>query len=349
MLPEPVLAGAAEDIREVFNSGMSVLEVSHRGPEYEKIYRQARERLLKLMGLSESTYAVFFLGGGASLQFAQVPMNFLSSGQSADFLHTGEWPGRAIEEARFFGTARVAGSSAETRFDRIPRSLQFDPSARYVHLCTNNTIEGTHWSTLPETGAVPLVLDASSDFLGRSIDYSRAGLIFAGAQKNLGPAGVTVVVARREWIEKEARKDVPAILSYRNLLKHDGLYNTPPVFGVAVVARVLEWLEGQGGVASVQERNQRKAELLYAALEAHPEVFEIPVTEAQERSWMNVVFRLKDPSREAAFLKGAQAQGMDGLKGHRSVGGLRASIYNAFPEAGCRVLADYLHRFARGV
>ena len=303
MLPEPVLAGAAEDIREVFNSGMSVLEVSHRGPEYEKIYRQARERLLKLMGLSEATYAVFFLGGGTSLQFAQVPMNFLSSGQSADFLHTGEWPGRAIEEARFFGTARVAGSSSDTRFDRIPRSLQFDPSARYVHLCTNNTIEGTHWSELPDTGAVPLVLDASSDFLGRSIDYSKAGLIFAGAQKNLGPAGVTVVVVRREWIEKEARKDVPAILSYRNLMKHDGLYNTPPVFGVAVVARVLEWLEGQGSVASVQERNRRKAELLYAALEAHPEVFEIPVSHAEDRFLQDISVKLQTRNHQSSPVK----------------------------------------------
>jgi phosphoserine aminotransferase len=280
------------------------------------------------------------------MQFAMVPMNFLAQGQSADYLHTGEWSGRAITEARRFGGVNVAGSSEPQKFSRLPESWKLDPKAAYAHFTTNNTIEGTQWKSLPPTGGVPIIVDASSDLLGIVRDHSRFDLIYAGAQKNLGPAGVTVVVVRKSFLAK-ASTQIPSILSYRSHAEADSLLNTPPVFPIYVLSLTLQWVEEQGGVEKVAERNDRKAQAIYSALDEFPNVYEPTVVVPEQRSNMNLTFRLKTPVREADFLAGAQALGMDGLKGHRSVGGFRASVYNAFPEEGAYALADYLRTFAR--
>ncbi len=346
ILPVPVLEEASRGVLEIGRSGMSILEVSHRGPDYEAIHQGARSRLLALLGLSADEYTVLFLGGGATLQFAMVPMNFLGAGRTADYLHTGEWSGRAIAEARRYGTAHVAGSSESEKFACLPASWKLTSGAAYVHVTTNNTIEGTQWKTVPPSGGAPIVLDASSDLLGVERDHSRFDLIYAGAQKNLGPAGVTVVVARKRFLES-ANTDLPAILSYRSHAAADALLNTPPVFPVYVLGLTLRWLEEEGGVAEMARRNSRKAEAVYAALDEFPSVYDPTVKEPAHRSLMNLTFRLKSPEREGDFLAGAHALGMDGLKGHRSVGGFRASMYNAFPEEGAEALADYLRRFAR--
>ncbi len=346
-LPPSVLEEASRGVLEIAGSGMSILEVSHRGGVYEDIHRRARAGCLKAMGLSPEAYTVLFLGGGASQQFAMVPMNFLRPGASADYVDGGEWGARAAKEARLFGGVRIAASSEAARHAELPRDFRWDPGAAYAHVTTNNTIEGTQMRFLPEA-PTPLVVDASSDFLGHTMDWGRASLVYAGAQKNAGPAGVTIVVARKSFLER-ARTDVPTMLSYAVHAQADSLYNTPPVFPVYVLSLVLEWVEAQGGTAALGARNERKAALVYAALDAHPDVYEPAVARPADRSWMNITWRLRDPRREEAFLKGAAARGMQGLKGHRSVGGLRASVYNAFPEEGCAALAQYLAEFARGV
>ncbi len=347
ILPEQVLAEASQGVLEIANSGMSILEVSHRGKQYEAIHRDTQERLLRVMGLSPDDYAVLFMGGGASTQFAMVPMNYLGEGRSADYVIAGEWGTKAAKEARRYGEVRVAGTSEDRQYSYIPKALDLSPKASYVHVTTNNTIEGTALYDLPETHCVPLVADASSDILSRKVDYSRFSLIYAGAQKNLGPAGVTLIVARRSFLD-EASADVPTMLAYKTHLKSDSLYNTPPVFGIYVVGLVLKWIEEQGGVEAVEKVNREKAGAIYAALDRRPEVYEPTVTVVGDRSLMNITFRLRDTSREAAFLDGAKDRGLAGLKGHRAVGGFRASIYNAFPLQGALVLADYLDAFAAG-
>ena len=346
ILPVSVLEEASRGVLELNRSGMSILEVSHRGKDYEAIHQGARSRLLRLLGLASEEFTVLFLGGGATLQFAMVPMNFLTPNQTADYLHTGEWSGRALAEAARFGKANLAGSSEAEKFSRLPESWRFTPGAAYVHVTTNNTIEGTQWKTVPPTGEVPLVLDASSDLLGVVRDYSRFDLIYAGAQKNLGPAGVTAVVIKKSFLAK-ANTQIPSILSYQSHAAADALLNTPPVFSVYVLGLNLQWLEQEGGVSVMAERNERKARAVYEALDEFPSVYDPTVKVTEHRSVMNLTFRLKSPGREADFLAGAQALGMDGLKGHRSVGGFRASMYNAFPEEGAYALAEYLRNFAR--
>jgi len=347
ILPVPVLEEASRGVLEIANSGMSILEVSHRGAEYEAIHFDAKERLLRVLGLSPDEYTALFLGGGASLQFAMLPMNFLRTGQTADYVNTGEWAVKAIKEAKRFGSVNVAGSSEEGRFSYIPRDLSLTPGARYVHITTNNTIEGTEYASLPETGAVPLIADASSDIFAKAIDYSRFDLIYAGAQKNAGPAGVTLVIARKAFMD-QAADDVPVILSYKTHVKADSLYNTPPAFGVYVVGLVLKWIEDQGGLSVIESRNREKADTVYRTLDEYPKVYDPAVTVREDRSLMNVTFRLRNADLDKEFLAGAKERGMDGLKGHRSVGGFRASIYNAFPLEGCQALASYLHEFADG-
>lgn len=346
-LPLPVLEEASEGVREIADSGMSILEVSHRGKEYEAIHFDARDRLLRVLGLNPDEYVALFLGGGASLQFAMLPMNYLTPDTTADYVNTGEWGSKAIKEAKRFGTVNVAASSEDDRFSYIPKDLNRTPGARYVHITTNNTIEGTEWPGLPDTGDVPLIGDVSSDILARSLDYSRFTMLYAGAQKNMGPAGVTLVVLRKSFLE-QASDNVPAILSYKTHAKSDSLYNTPPAFSIYVVGLVLKWIESEGGLSVIEKRNREKAGTIYTALDAHPDVYEPAVRSAEDRSLMNITFRLRDTSREKEFLDGAQAREMDGLKGHRSVGGFRASIYNAFPVEGCCALAEYLNEFARG-
>jgi phosphoserine aminotransferase len=345
ILPLEVLEEASRGILEIANSGMSILEVSHRGKDYESIHFDTKERLLRVLGLDPEVYTALFLGGGASLQFAMLPMNFLSHGATADYVNTGEWGVKAIKEAERFGNVNIAGSSEDRRYSYIPRALDLTPRARYVHITTNNTIEGTEWYGLPITGEVPLIGDVSSDIMARNLDYSKFTFFYAGAQKNAGPAGVTLVVARKDFLA-QANDDLPAILSYKTHVKSDSLYNTPPSFAVYVVGLVLKWIEGQGGMQAVEDRNRNKANAIYSALDSRPDVYENAVPESSDRSLMNITFRLRNSSLEGEFLVGAEARGMDGLKGHRSVGGFRASVYNAFPLEGALAFAEYLTEFA---
>lgn len=346
VLPEEVLEWAAAGVRDLDGSGMSVLEISHRGLQYRRIQEDATERLLRLMDLDAEEYTVLYLGGGASLQFYMVPLNFLKDGDVADYVDTGSWARKAMAEGRRVGQVHVAGSSEDRGYGCLPEEIILSPSPRYVHITTNNTIEGTQWHETPDFGAVPLVADMSSDFLSCTRGFRRFSLMYAGAQKNAGPAGVTIVVARREFLA-EARTDLPPMLSYAVHERESSCYNTPPVFGVYVVGLVCRWLEEQGGIAAIEERNRAKARLIYDALDAHPEVYEPTVQEPRDRSLMNITFRLREPDREKRFLEGAEARGMVGLKGHRSVGGFRASCYNALPMRSAEALATYLEEFAR--
>ncbi len=345
ILPVPVLEEASKGVLEINGSGMSILEVSHRGKDYEAIHMETKERLLRVLGLSADDYTVLFLGGGASMQFAMLPMNFLKAGQTADYVNAGEWGTKAIKEAKKIGNVNVAATSEGEKFSHIPKGLKLTPGAAYVHITTNNTIEGTEYAELPDTGDVPLIGDISSDIMAKNIDYSKFHLFYAGAQKNAGPAGVTLVVARKSYLE-QGSDDLPAILSYKTHAKADSLYNTPPTFAIYVVGLVLKWVEAQGGLAGVERHNREKAALIYNALDEYPGIYEPAVTDKVDRSLMNVTFRLKNADLDKEFLDGAKARDMDGLKGHRAVGGFRASIYNAFPIEGCRALADYLHEFA---
>jgi phosphoserine aminotransferase len=346
ILPVPVLEEASRGVLEIGDSGMSILEVSHRGKEYDAIHAEALAGVLQVLELSSDEYTVAFLGGGASLQFTMLPMNFLAQGQTADYVNTGEWSAKAIKEARRFGAVHVAGSSEATNFNAIPKQLAFSPGARYAHITTNNTIEGTQWHALPDTADVPLTADVSSDIFSLRRDFSRFALFYAGAQKNAGPAGVTIVVARRDFLETAA-KDLPPMLSYRVQAEKESLYNTPPVFAIYVVNLVLRWIQGEGGLAAIEARNRDKARIVYNALEAAPQFYRPTVADKADRSWMNVTFRLADESREGEFLAEAKKRDMDGLKGHRSVGGFRASLYNAFPLEGAQALAAFLKEFAQ--
>ncbi len=343
-LPQACLEEAARELVDYRGQGLSVMEMSHRGAAFEAIFEEAKARLARLLGLPEG-YRILFLQGGASLQFCMLPMNLLAGG-SADYVHTGVWSGKAMAEARRFGRVRLAGSSEAEGFHRIPRQeeLELDPEARYCHITTNNTIYGTQYHYLPETGGVPLVADCSSDILSRPLDLSRFALIYAGAQKNLGPAGVTLVVLRESLLEGAAQ-ELPTMLAYRTHVAADSRFNTPPTFAIYMVGLVARWLEEQGGVAAVAERNRRKAERLYRFLDAS-DFYRCP-TEPESRSWMNVPFTLADPGLEAAFLAEAEAEGLVGLKGHRLVGGMRASLYNAMPEAGVEALVAFLAEFER--
>ncbi|MCW3053521.1 MAG: phosphoserine aminotransferase apoenzyme [Chthonomonadales bacterium] len=346
VLPIEVLEEASRGVLEISGSGMSILEVSHRGKDYEAIHFDAKDRMLRVLGLSPEEYTVLFLGGGASTEFALLPMNFLKSGQTADYVNTGEWGSKALKEAKRFGNVHVAGSSEDAKFSYIPTALDLTPDAQYVHITTNNTIEGTEWPTIPDTGNVPLIADASSDIMARALDYSRFHLIYAGAQKNAGPAGVTMVIARKDYLDR-ANDDIPTVFSYKTHAKADSLYNTPPAFAIYVVGLVLKWIEAQGGVTAVEKRNREKAGLVYDALDAYPGFYDPAVRSKADRSLMNVTFRIVNADLDKAFLQGAQEREMDGLKGHRNVGGFRASLYNALPVASCQALAEYLHEFAR--
>jgi phosphoserine aminotransferase len=346
ILPVSVLEQASKDILEIHGSGMSILEVSHRGKDYETVHFEAMANVLKTLELSADEWTVIFMGGGASLQFTTVPMNFLSADQTADYIDAGEWGSKAIKEAKRFGKVHIAGSSAETKYDRLPETLHLTESARYVHLTTNNTIEGTQCFDLPDTGSVPLVADMSSDIFAVEREVSRFSLIYAGAQKNAGAAGVTIVVVQKAFLET-AHTDVPAMLSYKVQADKESLYNTPPVFAVHLLNLTLKWIAAEGGVQAIEQRNRAKAQLIYSALDAYPDVYEPCAAKPMERSLMNITWRLTDPTREKEFLAKAVEREMDGLKGHRNVGGFRASIYNAFPEAGCVALADLLHDFAK--
>jgi phosphoserine aminotransferase len=347
-LPLAALERARAELLDVEGSGMSIMEHSHRGKTYEAIHNQAIALVRELFGVSDD-YHVLLLQGGASQQFAVVPMNLLEPGRSADYVLTGGWSQKAYKEAKLVGKVRLAASTEKDgKFTRIPKpsELELDANACYVHITSNNTLFGTEWQDFPDTGSLPLVADMSSDIGWRPIDVSKFGLIYAGAQKNLGPSGLVVVIVRKELVER-GRKDIPAIFQYRTHAENNSLYNTPPTFSVYLLRNVLDVVKQAGGLAAMERHNRKKAELLYRAIDARPDLYRCPV-DKDSRSVMNVVFTLPTAELEAEFISGAQKRGMVGLKGHRSVGGVRVSIYNAAELAWVEALVDYMNGFHKG-
>jgi len=345
VLPLPVLEQAQRDLIALPGVGMSVMEISHRSSTFEGILGKAEADMRRLAGIPDD-YRILFLQGGATLQFSMVPLNLLTEGRTADYVMTGTWADKAVKEARRVGNVHETGSTADTNFNRIPTDgeLEFTPGAAYVHMTSNNTIEGTQWQRLPPVGDVPLVSDASSDIFSGPIEVAQYGLVYAGAQKNLGPSGVTVVIIREDLLGRSS-KSLHTMLNYGVHAENGSLYNTPPAFGVYVLGLVLEWLLGQGGLPAIAAANERKAGKLYAELDRTG--FWRPTAEQPSRSLMNVTFRLATEDLEKAFVKESTAAGFDGLKGHRSVGGMRASIYNAFPEQGIDDLVAFMRDFER--
>ncbi len=345
MLPEEVLRQARDEMLDWHGTGMSVMEMSHRGKQFMSIARQAEADLRELMAIPEN-YRVLFLQGGASLQFAMVPLNLMRGPGKADYVLTGSWSKKAIAEGKRFGAVSIAASSEETGFTRIPpqQAWQLDPEAAYVHYTPNETIQGVEFHWIPETGEVPLVADMSSTILSRPIDVSRFGVIYAGAQKNIGPAGLTIVIVREDLIG-HAQAGTPTLLDYATHAEAGSMYNTPPTYAWYLAGLVFQWLKRQGGLAAMGERNRRKAEKLYGAIDGS-DFYANPVNPA-DRSWMNVPFTLADPALDPLFLKEAEAEGLTTLKGHRSVGGMRASIYNAMPEEGVDALVQFMAEFER--
>jgi len=344
-LPLPALKRAQAEFLDWDGAGMSVLEASHRSKEYDQVHNEAANSFRELLGLDDD-FAVLFLQGGASTQFAMLPMNFLPAGGSADYINTGAWSKKALAEAKMLGVAREAGT-AGPEFTRVVREgeMDLDPNAAYVHITSNNTIKGTQYYDFPDCGSVPLVGDMSSDFLWQPFDANRFHMIYAGAQKNIGPAGVTVVLIRKSWLET-ANQAIPTMLRYGTHEEKNSLYNTPPTFTIYMVRNVLDWVKGEGGLPAMEKRNREKGDLLYSAIEGHGDFYRCPVDEAS-RSYMNVVFRLPTEELEAKFVAEAKSAGLSGLKGHRSVGGCRASIYNAMELAGVEALTGFMDQFVR--
>jgi len=343
VLPEEVLREAAAEMLDWHGSGMCVMEMSHRGPEFIAIAAEA-ERDLRAVAAIPEHYKVLFLQGGATLQFAQVPINLLGGKRSADYVNTGEWSKKAIKEAQSLCAVNVAASAADANFTYVPEqsAWRLSADAAYVHICSNETIGGVEFHWVPETGAVPLVADMSSHILSRPIDVAKYALIYAGAQKNIGPAGLTIVIVREDLLGR-APKGTPTLLDYKAQADAQSMLNTPPTYAVYVAGLVFKWLLRQGGLAAMERKNIAKAALLYDYL-GDSTLFRSPVR-ASDRSRMNVPFTLRDPALEAAFLSGAEARDMVQLKGHRSVGGMRASIYNAMPIEGVQRLVAYMREF----
>ena len=344
-LPEAVLARAAAEMLDWNGTGQSVMEMSHRGEHYMGIHARAEADLRELMGIP-ANYRVLFLQGGATLQFSIVPMNLLRPGRIADYVTTGIWSQKAVAEAARFGQVNEAASAADRRFTRIPErsTWQLTPDAAYVHICSNETIGGVEFQDTPDVGAVPLVADISSNMLSRQIDVSRYGLLYGGAQKNVGPAGLTLVIVRDDLLG-DLPGNMPSLFDLKAQAEHDSMVNTPPTWAVYIAGLVFDWLKRQGGVAAIEARNVAKAGLLYDYLDS-TSFYNNPV-EKPFRSRMNVPFTLADPALDAVFVAGAKARGLEQLKGHRSVGGMRASIYNAMPIEGVQALVDYMREFER--
>lgn len=346
MLPLDVLKEAQAEFLNFNGSGMSILEISHRAKEYEAVHNQAKADILELMGLGDD-YEVLFLQGGASHQFAMMPLNYASKEHPGDYVLSGSFAEKCYNEAKILGTGRIAASSKEGGYRHIPtqEELDINPEAAYVHLCYNNTIYGTEYHYIPDTGDVPLFADMSSDMLSRPLDFSRFAFIYAGVQKNLGPAGVTLVVARRSLLENSP-ETLPKILRYNTFYKKNSLYNTPPAFCIYMVGKVAAWIKAQGGLPEMAKRNKKKADLLYSAIDAS-EGFYKGHADKDSRSFMNVTFRLPSEELEAKFVAEAREIGLGGVKGHRSVGGMRASIYNAMPYEGVQKLVDFMEKFRK--
>ena len=346
VLPKEVLQQAQAELPDWHGSGMSVMEMSHRGKEYMSIQAQAEADLRELMGIP-ANYKVLFLQGGASQQFSMIPMNLLFGKKSADYVNTGEWSKKAISEAKKFGAVNVVATGADKNFSHIPAfdTWQRDSEAAYLHFTPNETIGGVEFNWLPESGAVPLVADMSSNILSRPIDVSKYGLIYAGAQKNVGPAGLTIVIVREDLIG-QVLPGTPTMLDYKTHADNDSMYNTPPTYGIYIAGLVFQWLKRNGGIAQMEKTNIAKANLVYGAIDASKGFYNCPVAKS-DRSRMNIPFTLKDAVLDGDFLKQADARGLLQLKGHRSVGGMRASIYNAMPLAGVQALVDFMGDFAK--
>jgi len=344
-LPQAVLEQARDELVNWRGCGMSVMEMSHRGKEYMAIQAEAEADLRELMGIP-ANYKVLFLQGGASTQFAMIPMNLLRGKASADYLNTGEWSKKAIKEAKKYGAVNVVASSEDKNFTYAPTqdAWKLDPNAAYVHFTPNETIGGVEIFWTPQTGSVPLVADMSSNILSRPIDVTKYGLIYAGAQKNIGPAGLTIVIVRDDLIG-ETIKGTPTMFDYKIHGDNDSMYNTPPTYAIYIAGLVFKQLKAKGGIAAMEATNRAKAKLIYDALDASS-FFHSPVAR-ENRSLMNIPFTLKDAALDEEFLKGAKARGMIQLKGHRSVGGMRASIYNAMPIEGVQALVDWMKEFEK--
>jgi phosphoserine aminotransferase len=343
MLPLSVLEKAQSEMTDYAGTGMSVMEMSHRSKAYEDIIGGAEALLRELMNIPDN-YRVLFLQGGASSQFAMVPLNLFRDSKSADFIDTGSWTLKAIQEAARYGCANIVASSKDTNYNRIPEydANKFDPKADYFYICANNTIEGTRYTGLPETNGVPLVSDMSSNILSETTDVSRFGVIFAGAQKNMGPAGATVVIIRDDLIG-HAMDITPTMFNYEIHAKNGSLYNTPPAYSIYICKLVYEWIKGLGGISAMQRMNEEKAAILYDFLDASS-LFSGTVT-PKDRSLMNIPFVTPDDELNKKFIREAADRGLVELKGHRSVGGMRASIYNAFPTEGVRLLVEFMKEF----
>ena len=345
VLPVPVLEQAREEMLSLPGVGMSVMEISHRSKTFDAIHQSAKAGLKELLGIPDG-YHVLFLQGGASLQFSMVPQNFLRDGASADYILTGSWGKKAIKEAKKLGAASAAADMADSRYNRTPAQdeLKLDPAAQYVHITSNETIEGVEWKEEPQVGDAPLVCDASSDICSRPVDVSKYAVIYAGAQKNLGPSGVTVVILRDDLLQR-IPDGLDTMLDYRTHALADSLYNTPNTWGIYILDLVCKWAKEQGGLDSIHRRNQEKARKIYEAIDST--AFYRGHAAPDSRSDMNVTFRLPTEELEKKFAAEATAEGLDGLKGHRSVGGIRASIYNAFPLEGVDALVQFMREFER--
>ena len=344
VLPEPVLRAAQEALWDLNGTGIGVAEHSHRGKAFDAVLQEAIADCRQLANIPDN-YKILFLQGGASLQFAMLPMNLLPRDRTADYLVTGAWSEKAIKDAKRYGGTHEACSSSDGNFSYIPKSATYSPNPVYAHFTSNNTIFGTQFRTEPTPPAgVPLICDASSDIFSRPIDVSRYALIYAGAQKNLGPSGVTLVIIRDDLIAAGS-KDLPVMLQYRTHAENDSCYNTPPTFGIYLMGRVFKWLLNLGGLAAMERQNEAKAQVLYDYLDQSA-LFK-PTAETSSRSRMNVTFVTGSEERDKAFISAATKAGFDGLKGHRSVGGMRASIYNAFPPEGVDALVEFMREFER--
>ncbi len=346
VLPKEVLQRAADEMLDWHGSGMSVMEMSHRGPEFIAIADKAEADLRRLLGIGDD-YEVLFLQGGAVGENAFVPMNLLGDRKVIDFVNTGEWSKKSIKEAKKYAQVNVAASGEDKRFTYVPArdTWKLSPDAAYVHVCTNETIGGVEYHWTPDVGVVPLVADMSSHILSRPIDVSKYGVIYAGAQKNAGPAGLTIVIVRKALLDR-ALPITPSAFHWKEQAEADSMLNTPPTYSVYIAGLVFEWLLAQGGLKGIEQRNVAKAKLLYDYLDGSSGFYFNPVRK-EDRSRMNIPFKLRDESLDGAFVKGAQARGLLQLKGHRSVGGMRASIYNAMPIEGVQALVDYMREFER--
>src|SRR5262249_44100854 len=345
VMPLPVLEEVRDNLLALPGVGMSILEISHRSKVFEGILNQTVADIKKLAGIGDD-YHVLFIQGGASMQFSMVPMNILPASGKADYVITGSWSKKAAKEAQKVGNVNIAASTESDGFTRVPAQseIQVDPAAAYVHITTNNTIFGTQWKGEPDTAGLPLVADTSSDMFSRPIPVSRYGLIYAGAQKNLGPAGVTIVIIRKDLLARSP-KGLTTLMDYNTYAKENSLYNTPPTFAIYIVGLVMRWIIQQGGLTEIGRRNEEKARILYDQIDATG--FYRGHAKPDSRSRMNVTFRLPSEEQEKQFIAEATRAGLDGLKGHRSVGGCRASIYNAFPLEGVHALVSFMKEFER--